>query len=440
MKSLKWSSSKSSQERKSSQEPKNDHPMTVEFTQEIASHEGMNHQQAGSESTMNTHKSNNGNSDDGTAMYHIAVKPEGTTDQEFSDFLQYLGTSSSSKDKDGGAVGVESSLQQKQPSSSLTRANNTKQWQPNSVNRSVSPHHHQARASLPTGLMRIPESHSCDNSRDNNNIKNSNEVRQVKDLSSLRSKNNEDEDSGSDDADSDGFARSRYSTRPSVLTSEISSSDSHHQSSNTSNNKRKRMRRPSDFFDGGGDRGSASNLSTGRGGGGPSLGASQGASQGGPNRRTTSDEQQEYNVRAAFEKEHKAVRKFKIVVVLLLVAAATAVSGTVYRFTSRGESDTLVTEYNDYADKFITNFHHVQVLRQWAAYTVAAMFTARCVNNVGPENPPWPNITLADFSNQVRGALVLAHGNNIEFSPIFQNNETIRKQWEAYAAANKVSL
>ena len=136
---------------------------------------------------------------------------------------------------------------------------------------------------------------------------------------------------------------------------------------------------------------------------------------------------------------HSAVRKFKVVVVVVLVAAAVAVSAVVYRFTSNGERQNLQAEYNDYAAKFITNFHHLAVMRQWAAYSVAAQFTAKCLDNYGPEEKPWPNATLPDFHDQVRGALVLAHGVNIEFSPFFPNNETIRSEWEAYAVESEVS-
>lgn len=134
-----------------------------------------------------------------------------------------------------------------------------------------------------------------------------------------------------------------------------------------------------------------------------------------------------------------AVRKFKVVVILVLVAAAVAVTLTVYKFTSDAEKQRLEEEYNDYAAKFITNFHHLQVMRQWSAYTVAAMFTARCVNEYGPEAFPWPNITMPDFADQVRGAIAVAHGRTIEFSPLFLNNETVRAEWEAYAVENEVS-
>ena len=122
-----------------------------------------------------------------------------------------------------------------------------------------------------------------------------------------------------------------------------------------------------------------------------------------------------------------------MVVVVVLVAAAVAVSAVVYRFTSNGERQNLDREYNDYADKFITNFHHLAIMRQWAAYTVAAQYTGKLLDNHGPEKKPWPNATLPDFHDQVRGALVLAHGVNIEFSPFFPNDKAIRSEWEAYA-------
>jgi hypothetical protein len=77
-------------------------------------------------------------------------------------------------------------------------------------------------------------------------------------------------------------------------------------------------------------------------------------------------------------------------------------------------------------------------MRQWAAYSVAAQYTAKCVDNYGPEEKPWPNVTLPDFHDQMRGALVLSHGLNIEFSPFFPNNEKIRSEWEAYAVENEV--
>ena len=132
-----------------------------------------------------------------------------------------------------------------------------------------------------------------------------------------------------------------------------------------------------------------------------------------------------------------AVRKFKVIVVLVLVAAAIAVTVLVYKFTSDAEQQSLQTEYDDYAAKFITNFHHLQVMRQWAAYTVAGMFTARCINAEGPDVRPWPNITLPDFADQVRGAMVLSHGTTIEFSPLFANDDGVRRGWEAYAVENE---
>jgi len=102
-----------------------------------------------------------------------------------------------------------------------------------------------------------------------------------------------------------------------------------------------------------------------------------------------------------------AVRKFKIFVILVLIVAAVTVTVLVYKFSSNSEQQTLQLEYNDYAAKFFTNFYHLNVMRQWSGYTVAGMFTAQCINGYGPVNRPWPNITLPDFPNQVRGALVL---------------------------------
>ena len=126
--------------------------------------------------------------------------------------------------------------------------------------------------------------------------------------------------------------------------------------------------------------------------------------------------------------------------VVVLVAAAVAVSAVVYRFTSNGERQNLSTEYDDYAAKFITNFHHLAVMRQWAAYSVAALYTAKVIDNYGPGEKPWPNATLPDFHDQVRGLLVLAHSQRIEFSPFFPNNDTVRSEWEAYAVENEVSV
>ena len=117
-----------------------------------------------------------------------------------------------------------------------------------------------------------------------------------------------------------------------------------------------------------------------------------------------------------------------------------AVSAVVYRFTSNGERQNLSTEYDDYAAKLITNFHHLAVMRQWAAYSVAALYTAKVIDNYGPGEKPWPNATLPDFHDQVRGLLVLAHGQRIEFSPFFPNNDTVRSEWEAYAVENEVSV
>lgn len=146
-------------------------------------------------------------------------------------------------------------------------------------------------------------------------------------------------------------------------------------------------------------------------------------------------------IKATFQKEHRAVRKFKIIVVLVLVAAAVAVTVLVYKTTSATENDDYQTQYKDYADKFITNFHHLQVMRQWAAYTTAGMYTARCLNNYGPAGGiPWPNVTLPDYADQMRGALVVAHATTIEFSPLFENNPTTRAGWESYAVDNEADV
>ena len=146
-------------------------------------------------------------------------------------------------------------------------------------------------------------------------------------------------------------------------------------------------------------------------------------------------------IKATFQKEHKAVRKFKIIVVLVLVAAAVAVTVLVYKTTSATENGDYQTQYKDYADKFITNFHHLQVMRQWAAYTTAGMYTGRSVNNYGPaEGNPWPNVTLPDYADQMRGALVLAHATTIEFCPLFANNPTTRTGWESYAVDHQANV
>lgn len=147
------------------------------------------------------------------------------------------------------------------------------------------------------------------------------------------------------------------------------------------------------------------------------------------------------NIKATFQKEHKAVRKFKIIVVLVLVAAAVAVTVLVYKTTSATENDDYQTQYKDYADKFITNFHHLQVMRQWAAYTTAGMYTGRSLNNYGPAGGnPWPNVTLPDYADQMRGALVLAHATTIEFCPLFDNEPATRTGWESYAVDNEASV
>ena len=125
--------------------------------------------------------------------------------------------------------------------------------------------------------------------------------------------------------------------------------------------------------------------------------------------------------------------------IVLLVAAAIAVSLVVYFWTSQGEVRNFKLEFDDYALKVITNFHHLAIMRQWAAYSVAAQFTANCQDNFGSEEKAWPNVTMPDFHDQVRGLLVLAHSMNIEFSPFFPNDNTIRSEWEAYATENEVS-
>lgn len=107
---------------------------------------------------------------------------------------------------------------------------------------------------------------------------------------------------------------------------------------------------------------------------------------------------------------------------------------------AEAERNNYKTQYRDFAAKFVANFEHVQTKRKWVGHSVAAAFTARCLNGFGPEGgAPWPNVTLPDFADQVRGAVVLAQGRSIEFSPLFKNDNATRRAWEAYAVENEVS-
>lgn len=125
------------------------------------------------------------------------------------------------------------------------------------------------------------------------------------------------------------------------------------------------------------------------------------------------------------KKETTAVFRLRAMVILILFAAASSVSITVYYLTHNAEISTFKTEYTSAAEKITESFQEAMG-KITAVSGLAVTSSANSVN----QGLNWPFVTLKNFQELVGNAKALSSAIFISINPIVETSELA--SWEAY--------
>ena len=131
------------------------------------------------------------------------------------------------------------------------------------------------------------------------------------------------------------------------------------------------------------------------------------------------------------KKRNQVVARVRLVVFLVLLAVAGAVSFSVYYYTKSQESDAFENHFYDQASKVVQAFKFNAVRRLEALEAFSTQITSYGISS----NSTFPFITLPDFERHATYTLQLAEVVALLTFPII-TAET-RSEWEAYSVANQ---
>ena len=130
--------------------------------------------------------------------------------------------------------------------------------------------------------------------------------------------------------------------------------------------------------------------------------------------------------------ETKAIRRLRVVVLLVLLAVATIVCFFSYRFVSSNQNEEFVNAFTEQATQVLQQFQINAQRRVGAIENLASSITSHARHT----NSTWPNVTLPDFER--RAGLVaneLAKVMSIILVPVVTDSN--RNEWEEYSVNNQ---
>lgn len=131
------------------------------------------------------------------------------------------------------------------------------------------------------------------------------------------------------------------------------------------------------------------------------------------------------------DKESKRVSYMRLLMLLVLVSIATAVSVIVYLSSYDAEHDEFESNFEVIAAKLANEFSRGANRRVAALESFAYQITSYSMAT----NSSWPNVVLPDFERRAKYILELSDFISLAFLPIV-TNETLRS-WEAFSVANQ---
>ncbi len=147
------------------------------------------------------------------------------------------------------------------------------------------------------------------------------------------------------------------------------------------------------------------------------------------------------------KQESKQVFRLRVAVVMILVAAATAISLAVFFITKNAEEDEFSTQYSGVANKILDHFEEIMIeMSAVSGLAVAATTHAEQLTMLYDtlseqfiEEFPidWPFVTLPNFQERAGNVRSLSGAIYISINPIVQADEL--PLWESYvqSEANK---
>ena len=128
--------------------------------------------------------------------------------------------------------------------------------------------------------------------------------------------------------------------------------------------------------------------------------------------------------------ETNAVFRLRLLVFLVMLLAAFAVSVTIYLITSGAEQDDFESQFDGAASKVLETFHNVVQQRVAAISSLAVAIIAHGVDH----SRDWPFVTLSSFQQRSSTARKLADALFVTISPIVTHEN--RKEWENFVATD----
>ena len=125
------------------------------------------------------------------------------------------------------------------------------------------------------------------------------------------------------------------------------------------------------------------------------------------------------------KKETQAVFRLRLLVILVLLGAAAAVSFVVYHITSDAQISEFRIQYDGVAEKILQSFGNI-IVEMGAISGLAVAASAHSVDH----HSEWPFVTVSDFQQRASNARTLSQSLFVSLNPVVTNEQLPR--WEEY--------
>jgi len=130
------------------------------------------------------------------------------------------------------------------------------------------------------------------------------------------------------------------------------------------------------------------------------------------------------------EHESRMVFRLRVLVILVLLCAACAVSVVVFHITKRAQVDEFESQYQGTSEKIVEAFQGIVKQKLGAISSVGVAIIAHGVDHLRS----WPFVTLSSFQQRSSTARSLSGALFVSINPYV--NETQRVEWERYVVSN----
>jgi hypothetical protein len=143
------------------------------------------------------------------------------------------------------------------------------------------------------------------------------------------------------------------------------------------------------------------------------------------NRTSGTDDEMQMMKDTLTKKETAQVFRLRVIVLLILLAAATSISWAVFYIIRSGETEQFEVEFYSVAEKIIDKMQEVMV--EISAVSGLAVIATADAEDRGQE---WPFVTLNAFQEKAKNARDLSGAIYISLNPIVQSDQLV--DWEKF--------